>query len=182
MSILDLFGLPKDPTKESHSTNSLFIGKLYSATHFSEINNEEVPLKADRTSDHYMLMLKFHDKYYVVPRKEGEKLRVAVDINDITQEHELLVQPDSQRRFKPFTYYAPSAEFEIVNPEELTKLARFVHHYFVTGDDHAHRRDLDVYFKFLKNKDLTDEEKERLEQLKDIARKQSNTQDDELSK
>ena len=182
MSILDLFRLPKDPTKESRFTNSLFIGKLYSATHFDALDSEEVPLTANRTSDHYMLMLKFHDKYYVVPRKDGEMSRVAVDINDVTKAHELLVQPDSEKRFKPFTYYAPSAQYGYVTPEELTKLARFVHHYFVTGDDHAHRRDLDVYYKFLKDMNLTAEEKERLEQLKDFARKQSNTQDDELSK
>ncbi len=182
MSLLDLFGLPKDPTQESHFTNSLFIGKLYSATHFGGDEAYDSAISANRTSDHYVLLLKFHDKYYVVPRKDGEKLRVAVDINDVKKEHQLLVQPDSEKRFKPFAYYAPSAEFGYVTPAELSKLAKFVHHYFVTGDDHAHRRDLDVYYKFLKDMNLTAEEKERLEQLEDFARKQSNTQDDELSK
>ena len=180
MSILDLFGLPKDPTKQGHLTKSLFIGKLYSATHFDENDTFDVPMSANRTSDHYVLLLKFHDKYYVVPRRDGEPLRVAIDINDVKKEHELLVQPDSEKRFKPFKYYAPSAEYGYVSPEQLKKLAKFVHHYFVTGDDHAHRRDLDVYYKFLTNMDLTDEEKARLEQLKDFAKKQ--TQEDELSK
>lgn len=179
MSILDLFRLPKDPTSEAHLTSKLYIAKLYSATHFGGDYDYDTPMQANLTSNHYVLLIKFHDKYYVVPVNENEKAIEVADINDVKKPHELLVQPDSERRFKPFAYYAPTAEIGYVTPDELRKLAKFIHYYFIKGDDHAHRRDLDVYYKFLKNMELTDDEKSRLLSLKDFAEQ---TNQNELSK
>ena len=181
MNLLYLMKLPKDPTQEAHLVSKLYIGKLYSATRVGGKFDYDTPMQADLISNHYRLLIKFHDKYYVVPTKDGEKARLALDINDVKKAFELAVQPDTQRRFKPFTYYAPSAEYGFVTPEELKKLAKFIHHYFVKGDDHAHRKDLDVYYKFLKNMELSSEERARLNQLRDFAQT-AEQNNDELGK
>lgn len=181
MNILDLFKLPKDPTNEPHPVSKLYVGKLYSATRVGGTYDFDTPMQADLVSYHYVLLIKERGKYYVVPTKVGQKARLALDINDVKKQYELAVQPDTESRFKPFTYYAPSAEFDFVTPDQLRKLAKFIHHYFVKGDDHAHRKDLDVYFKFLKKQELNPEEEARLEDLKDFADK-IQRETEELSK
>ena len=176
MSILDLFKLSKDPTQSPHRCNELFIGKLYNATLRYGDTVYDVDTKSDLVSEHYRLFLKYHDKYYIIPHKEGLGVMIAKDINDLEPEdgYTFVVQPDVLKRFKPLTYYAPSAEFGFVTPEQMKRMSSFIHHYFVKGDDNAHRRDLDIYYKYLKNEELTDEEKARLMQLKDFAKKNTN--------
>ena len=181
MNILNLFRFSKDPTLQARPTSMLYVAKLYSASRFGGDYDFDTPMQADLISNHYVLLLKHRDKYYVVPKNEYEKAIEVSDINNVERPHELLVQPDSQKRFKPFTYYAPSAEYGYVTPMELRKLALFIHIYFVKGDSHANRRDLEIYYKFLKHKEMTDEEKQRLLNLKDFAENLSN-EDFDLSK
>ncbi len=180
MKILDLFKLSKDPINEVHLTSCLYIGKLYSTTQVGGEFDYDTPMQADLVSSHYRLFVKYHNKYYVIPVKDTEKVQMVYDINDVKNLYDLAIQPDTQKRFKSFLYYAPSSKYHFVTPEQLRKLAKFVHHYFVKGDNHSHRRDLDIYFKFLKNMELSTEEKERLIKLKNFA--QSLEQNNNLEK
>ncbi len=176
MNILDLFRFvrkPKDQTERTHLTKNLYIAKLYSATHFGGDYDYDTPMSASLTSDHYVLLVESNGKYYVIPETDNQKAIEVSDINQVQREHELLIQPDSNKRFKPFTYYAPSSEYGFVTSYELRKIAKFIHYYFIKGDDHAHRRDLDVYYKFLRDIELTAEEKERLLSLEDFAKTQT---------
>lgn len=62
---------------KSHRCNELFIGKLYNATLRYGDTVYDVDTKSDLVSEHYRLFLKYHDKYYIIPHKEGLGVMIA---------------------------------------------------------------------------------------------------------
>ncbi len=161
----------EDPTEKTLQAKNLYIAKVYSANNGND--------RTDLASKHYALVVGIGGKYYIVPTNNYNKAIEVEDIDEVKDSHGLMVQPSLENSFKSFSHYAPSAEVGVVTSDELRKLAQFIYLYFVKGE-HAHRRDLDVYYRYLKGAALSNDDKKILLSLKNSAN--SKYVSDELSR
>lgn len=123
------------------SADNLYIGKIYSLVHKATDINQSNSFGS--ISNSYALLIKKNNKYYIVPNSVFPSSMKISDVRELSEEHELFVQSDNFSRFKPFTYYAPSAKGKLISPEELKKYSEFVGQYIIRGQ-HQRRKDLDL--------------------------------------